>query len=405
MIVGLVVSVALHELGHLLPAKKFGALVPEYWIGFGPVLFSKLIGTTTYGIRAVLLGGYVRIVGMFPPSNVPVAGRKPDSGVVAEARRQSGLEIAAARDEGLEGTPFYELKTSQKLTVMMGGPLMNLLLAFLLTVGTVTGFGWMQASATVAEVVPSVEEIEGGEGDTPSPASQAGVQPGDRIVAWDSQPVDSWDEFTELLGASDGTEVILTVDRDGTQEDLKIVPTDSGDGYKIGVVAQVERVHGTVADAARTTWQMVIGTGKAILQLPRNLWDLVVGISTGAPRDAEGVVSVVGVARLAGEVATVDGPGVGISDRVAALLSLLASLNVALFVFNLIPLPPLDGGHVAGAAWGGLRNTWARLRGKSKPLPSDTAKMVPISYAVFIALVGLSVILMVADIFKPMQWG
>lgn len=409
LIAGLIVSVALHELGHLLPAKKFGALVPEYWIGFGPTLFAKRFRGTLYGMKAILLGGYVRIVGMFPPPTVlteaQLRGAPADRGMVAQARLQSAEEIAAARTDGLEGIPFYRLGTWQKLTIMMGGPLMNLLLAFFLSAAVIMGFGWNEPTTTIVEVLPTTSEM-GLETDTePAPAAQAGFRSGDQIIAWDGTPTQTWEDLRLAMNTSGEGEVLATVIRAGTEQTLEVSPKMVEEEAKIGVILGVERVRGGPADALRATGQGIVATGQAITHLPVSLWNLVVNFGSDAPRDPEGAVSVVGIARIAGEVASVPGDGgVSIGDRVAVLLSLLASLNIALFVFNLLPLPPLDGGHVAGALWGGMKNSWARLRGLPKPGPVDTARMVPLSYAVFFGLVVISLVLMAADVFKPLQW-
>lgn len=404
LILGLIVSVALHELGHLVPAKKFGALVPEYWIGFGPVLFSKRIGGTVYGLKAILLGGYVRIVGMFPPAGVAVASSRPDRGMVADARLQSAEDIAAAKAEGSVGTPFYLLRTVQKLIIMMGGPLMNLLLALLLSVIVVTGLGWSAPSTTVAEVVPTTTELQVEGPSRPTPAAEAGIVPGDRIVFWNGTEVTQWDQLRTLMGQTPASGATVVVERDGTEQELLVTPLETEEGMKVGVVADLERVRGTPLEALQQTGRMFTGTVSALWHLPQSLWNLAAGMGTDAPRDPEGAVSVVGVARIAGEVASVGGNSVSFADRAAMLLSLLASLNMALFVFNLLPLPPLDGGHVVGALWGGAKNQVAKWRGKPKPAPVDTAKMVPLSYGVFLALVGISLLLMAADLIKPLEW-
>ncbi len=434
LLIGLIISVALHELGHLLPAKKFGALVPEYWIGFGPTLISRKFRSTVYGIRAILLGGYVRIVGMFPPASalkktrdsvssppeVPVEPANPSSAAAAssksltmveQARQQSAEEITEATEAGLKGKPFYQLTTPKKLAVMFGGPIMNLVLAVVLTMIVVMGLGWRQATTTIERVVGSSTEIgSSAAGDDAtstvdlSPAAAAGLQAGDQIVAWNGEPVQEWPELLDVVDRSGGKTSTVTVDRGGQTLELTITPEIGEDGVaRIGVVSQQFRVRGDFGTALDQVGKQLAGTAGAIVRLPVSLWELGSSFFTGESRDPGGVISVVGVARVAGEMSSAGADvGATFADQLAMMLSLIAALNVALFVFNLIPLPPLDGGHIAGALWGGARNTWARLRKKPLPGPVDTARMVPISYGVFLALMAMTVVLVIADLVKPL---
>lgn len=406
VIVGLVVSVALHEFGHLFPAKRFGALVPEYWVGFGPTLWSKQIRGTTYGFKAVLLGGYVRILGMFPPASKKTMQRSPEERLtlVEQVREQSSEEMAAAKADGLKGKGFYQLTTGKKLVVMLGGPFMNLLICIVLTLVTVMGLGWREATTTIAEVAPTNAAL-GIQQDGPSPAASAGLVAGDTIVQWGGVDVDSWEQLRTLMGKTPDSGTTAKVERDGKVVELYVTPVRDGAGNAlVGITADQVRVHGTIAVAGDQVWQMFTGTAAALWQLPVKLWQLGAGLFTSTPRDPAGAMSVVGVARIAGEITAADSSsGITIQDRAAMLLSLLASLNMALFVFNLIPLPPLDGGHVAGAAWGGIKNVWAKATRRPAPAPVDTARMVPVSYAVFAILMVMTVILVVADLIKPLK--
>ena len=397
VVIGILVSVALHEVGHMLPAKKFGVLVPDYAVGFGPALWKKKIGDTTYALRAVLLGGYVKIVGMYAPAR---PGGKPT--LAQEAREASAEEIPP----GQEARAFYLLSAPKKIAVMLGGPLMNLLICFVLSAITMMGIGAPTASRTIASVPATIQTSSG---EIASPAHEAGVLPGDMVTAWNGTPVATFADLQKAVGATpEGESAVLTVERDGASVDLTVSPVTGAQGARyVGVTAGYEYVSASLTDVLEADWQMFTGTAAVVVRLPQAVWQVGRSVVTDEQRDATGVVSVVGVGRMAGEV-TGDSASLGLRDTrqvVGVLLSLLASLNMALFVFNLIPLPPLDGGHIVGAIYEGVRRQFARLRGKEDPGPADTARLVPLTWAVGGLLVAMSVILIVADIVKPISLG
>ena len=403
VVIGILASVALHEVGHMLPAKKFGVLVPDYAVGFGPALWKKKIGDTTYALRAILLGGYVKIVGMYAPAlpGTRLLGRGGKPTLAQEAREASAEEIP----EGQEHRAFYRLSAPKKIAVMLGGPLMNLLICIVLSAVTMIGIGAPAASRTIAAVPATIQAVSG---EVASPAYEAGVQPGDTVVAWNGQPVATFAELQRAVGATpEGESAVLTVERDGATVDLTVTPVTGSQACIVGVTAGYEYVSASLSDVAAANWQMFTGTTAVVTRLPQAVWQVGRSVFTDEKRDASGVVSVVGVGRLAGEV-TGDSQALGLRDTrqvVAVLLSLLASLNMALFVFNLIPLPPLDGGHILGAIYEGVRRTVARVRGAEDPGPADTARLVPVTWVVGGLLVAMSVILIVADIVKPVSLG
>ncbi len=406
LVVGLMVSVALHEYGHLYPAKKFGAAVPEYWVGFGPEIWKTKKGGTTYGVKAILLGGYVRIVGMFAPGlpGRKMTNKRGQTTLAEQARIQSAQDVQEAQRSGTPGTPFYQLSTPKKVAVMAGGPLMNLGIALVLIAVVLVGFGWQAPTTTLESVL---DEVEG----QPGPAALAGVRSGDQIVSWNQVPTPTWDELRETIQETPETGSEVTLLRDGKEVTVTVVPIVDSDGTRtVGIVSALGRQRGSVTEVGQVAWQQFVGTGKAIIGLPVGLYKTTRSLITGEERDPNGVVSLVGVAQIAGQITSADpfdaGAGgtaspVSVLDRVAMMLSLLAALNMALFVFNLIPLPPLDGGHVVGALYGGGKNVAAKVRGKPKPPPADTARMMPLTYIVFGTLIALTVLLMLVDVVNP----
>jgi len=401
VVVGLVVSVALHEIGHMVPAKRFGVLVPMYSVGFGPVLWQRTWRGTTYALRAILLGGYVRIVGMFAPARpgTRTTNRHGRPTLAQEARLASAEEVPA----GQEDHAFHRLSAPRKAVVMAAGPVMNLLICVLLLAVAMMGIGLATPSTTLQETTATVTTSSG---DVEGPAREAGIEAGDRIVSWDGTATPSWQDVRDAIAASDGSAVPVVVERAGSEVDLTVTPVRNAQGeWAAGIVAGVEYVRTGPGAVFSTTWQMFTGTASVVVRLPQAVWDVGRSLFTSQERDPNGVVSVVGVGRVAGEI-TQAGDAAGASgtrQTVVALLALLASLNMALFVFNLIPLPPLDGGHVAGAVYEGVRRTWARLRGAPDPGPADTARMMPLTYAVGGLLVAMTVLLVAADLVDPVR--
>ena len=399
-IVALMISVALHELGHMIPAKKFGVYVPQYMVGFGPTLYSRQVGDTEYGVKAILLGGYVRLAGMYAPARegVKLTNRKGQMTLAQEARLASAEELP----KGRESQAFYNLSVPKKLAVMLGGPITNLLLAIVLFAIIVLGFGFNVATTTLDQVPQCIGTTSQTctKQNPKSPAYEVGLRAGDKIVSWGPVQASSWDDVVNAIEHQDGAAKVV-VQRDGVLQEFDVTPVQVGERKVAGIISKVERERGTLGDVGDITWQTFKGTASIVLVLPRAVWDVGVQLFTDAPRDPNSVLSVVGVGRIAGEVSAEQ--GVGLADRAMLLLSLWASLNMALFVFNLIPLPPLDGGHVAGAFWEGLRRTFNRVTGRPDPGPADTARMVPVSYVIFVLLMAMTVLLIVADIIKPIS--
>jgi membrane-associated protease RseP (regulator of RpoE activity) len=425
LVVGLLISIALHEVGHMVPAKKFGVRVSEYFVGFGPTLWSRRGRETEYGVKAIPLGGYVRLVGMIPPADrvKPVRGTGWASRVIGDAREAAVEEIHPGEDH----RAFYHLAWWKKVIVMMGGPLVNLVLAVLLFTVVLSTVGSVTASLTVSSVVPCVPAAgasECADGDAPSPAAAAGFEPGDTIVAVDGTTAEDWEQATALIAASPGQPIAIDVLRDGETVSLTVTPVEreravtdrtgepvldeSGEpvtetvGYVGLSPTSVTQTQPLTAGVA-LTWDYLVLTAQVIVTLPQHLWDVTQAALGFEERSQDSIMGVVGVGRVAGEITGADVEGYGLAHKVGDMLMLLGGLNLALFAFNMIPLVPLDGGHVASAVWQGIKNGWARLRSRPAPAPVDVARMMPLAYGVFAVLLVMGVILIYADIVAPVS--
>lgn len=422
MLIGLGLSIGLHEVGHLLPAKLFGVRVGQYVIGFGPRLWSKRIGETEYGFKLLPLGGFISMSGMYPASKTAGPAKGIFRTLVQDARTANDETIA----DGEEDRVFYRLPVWKRVVVMLGGPVMNLLLATVIFTVLVSGIGVQQGTTTIASVSECVlpagsAATECTADDPKSPAAEAGIQPGDVLVSIDGAPVSTFAEATAIVQASPGKGLDVVVERDGETKNLTVTPiaaersiTDAGGrpvvddkgvqvvktvGY-VGMGAQMGFVQQPLTAGPQMTADSTARVASLIVNLPVKLWDVGVSLVTGGERDPDGPLSVVGVGRLAGEVAATDAP---ILNRFSVLLGLLGSLNIALFVFNMIPLLPLDGGHIVVALWDGIKRVWAKIFRRPPPAPVDATKLVPLTVVVATLLIAMGALLLVADLFNPVD--
>lgn len=467
VLVGLAVSIALHEIGHLLPAKLFGVKVTQYMIGFGKTIWSRKKGETEYGIKMLPLGGYVSMIGMYPPSKPGEAPRESTTGflnsvveeaptahrhsatdtIVAELERVGDVPESAVTEEsergklswadeareasaetiadGEDDRTFYRLAAWKKIIIMLGGPFMNLVLAFVFFAIVICGFGVTQYSTTLAHVseclVPASSTATTCSADDPAaPAAAAGLVPGDKILSVDGKAIESWDQFRLLISQSPNTPLNVEIERGGSTQNLTLTPeanerllADSNGQVlldekgeprtesvgMIGASPGTEIARQPLSEVPPFVGENVAQVAGVIVNLPARMVDVWNAAFGAEERDPNGPMSVVGVGRLAGEVASMEQTPV--AARAQFMFSLVGSLNVALFVFNLVPLMPLDGGHIAGAIYEWIKRGFAKIRRKPDPGPVDTAKMVPITFVVVILLGAMSVLLMYADIVKP----
>lgn len=419
-VLAILFSIAWHELGHLLPAKKFGVKVTQYMIGFGPTLWSRQRGETEYGVKAIPFGGYIRMIGMFPPGpdgKVKSSSTGRFAAMIEDARSQAQEEILTDEDRR---RAFYQLSVPKKLVIMLGGPVMNLILAFFLFSILLVGIGTPGSSLTVSQVSPCTPTLsqpagQCGSDSTPSPAQQAGLQPGDQVVSFNGQPMESWEQFSQAIRQAPAGPASVGIVRNGQQmtlnTDIQVVTravigpdgqlTDATapQGF-LGMTPVRELQPQPVTAVPAAMWDLSVRTGQALIAIPTKLVGVFQAAFGGEKRDPNGPVGVVGVSRISGEVAAADVPA---DWKIAQFVGLVASLNLFLFLFNLIPLLPLDGGHVAGALWEGARRQIARLRHRPDPGPVDVAKALPVAYTVAFLLIGMSALLLYADVVNPVK--
>jgi membrane-associated protease RseP (regulator of RpoE activity) len=433
-VVAILVSIGLHELGHMIPAKAFGGKVTQYFIGFGPTVWSRRKGETEYGIKAIPLGGYVKIVGMLPPDkehagkveydadgNRVVTVRKSNTGLfaqlISDARAAEWETITAADEHRL----FYRMAWWKKVVVMAGGPTVNLLIAFFIFAGLFATYG-NPGDEVISPVVDKVEACvvpaaQDGRvckpSDPVSPAYTAGLKAGDRFVSFNGTPVDDWTDMQDLIRSNRDGAATIVVERDGRQVTLHADtmvtprPTDENDLSKltpVGFLGVSPTVTFTTGGLVYTVEQMgglAKQSGQALVTLPVKVWGVAEAIVGVKERDTNSPVSVVGGGRMAGEAASAqDFP---VKEKLVSLLGLVAGFNFFIGLFNFVPLLPLDGGHIAGALWEAVRRGIARLRRRPDPGYVDVAKLLPVAYVVASFLLVMGVVLIIGDLVVPVQ--
>lgn len=414
---GLLASIALHELGHLSFAKLFGVRVPQYMVGFGPTIWSRHKGETEYGVKWIPLGGYIRMIGMLPPRRDDAPGMVRNSSTgpfqsLIESARGASLEEVGPGDED---RVFYRKKWWQKLLIMFAGPFMNLVLAFVFLSIVVMGIGVTNLPIIGAVSKCAIPAAQAGRecraGDPPTPAVRAGLRTGDRIVSYDGHKIKSFDDLRDLIRASGGRTVPIVIRRGDQTLDLSVpvttnqMPslTDPNKTEKVGFLgvgpAAVREREGPGAVISLMS-DLTTRTVGALFNMPKKMVGVWNAAFSDKKRDPNGPIGLVGASRIGGEIAASDEPGL---DKLAFFLMFLGTVNFAIGMFNLVPLLPLDGGHIAGALLEALKRGVARLARRPDPGHVDVAKALPLTYVMAAVLVTMGALLIYADLVNPIR--
>lgn len=366
--IALLLSVMVHEFGHYITAKRFDMKVTEFFLGFGKRLWSFRRGETEFGIKAIPAGGYCRIEGMTPRDEMPI---------------------------GEESRAFFGASTTRKLIVLGAGSFAHFAIGFLLIFSIFFGVGVNALLSDVTRVAPQ------------SAAATAGFQPGDKIIAIDGKEVTNWYEDAKAIANSGGRELTFDLIRDGQKISITAAPTylKSEDRYMLGVVTKIgiqrEGFIDSIRESGQATAVLTRESVKALIALPTKVPQLIRQTFGGEKRDPNGLVGVVGAARVSGDA--VSSNKLNNTERLGTFILLIASLNIFVGLFNLLPLLPLDGGHMAVAVADEIRALFARLRGRPRPAGIDVNVLTPITMTVFAVLAVLTAILLIADIFNPVS--
>jgi membrane-associated protease RseP (regulator of RpoE activity) len=413
--VGICLSIALHEAGHMVAAKSFGMRVRRYFIGFGPTIWSTRKGHTEYGLKAVPAGGFCDIAGM------------------------------TALDDYTEDEKPYlmvDRPAWQRLVVMLAGIIVNIVLGMAIIFGVAVAHGLPNTAITTLSDVPAVvgktlctpataedARANDGEGECTGagPAADSGLREGDRITAVDGTATDTFGDLQEKLdavgsaaaasGTATGSRITVpaTVERDGADRGIdlqvEVVEREKADGSttsttQTGAVGMQVRIPGSgeltnhynpvtaIGGTADYSWYVVRETAKALVDLPSRYWPVVESIF-GGERSMDSPVSVVGASRAGGELVK--------HEQWVQFALLLANLNFFLAAFNLVPLPPMDGGHGAVIVWEKIRDWFRKRRGLAPGGPADYTKLLPVTYVVAAILLVFGATVIIADVVNPVR--
>ena len=337
--------------------------------------------------------------------------------IVEETRQGDRAQVTAAD----EGRQFYQLHPFKRIVIMFAGPFMNLVIAVGVFAIILLGIGVQTAVPTVQSVSACVlTSAQTAAGQTctadaeASPAAAAGLQAGDTITAIDGTPVTDWAQTQQTIQNSAGVPLTLTVQRAGQTVDLAVTPRpneiavydDLGQqtgtrtvGF-IGFTPSFEFQTQGVGTVFTATGNFIVRAAQGVAAIPSKipaLWDSIFG----APRQVDSPQSVVGAGRFGGEIlATAD---LDAKEKLVWFLQLVAGFNMVLFLMNLLPILPLDGGHILGAVIDWVRRGWAAVRRRKAPRPFDVAKLMPVAYVVVFLFLGLTLLTVTADIVNPVR--
>ena len=390
-VLALLVSVVLHEGGHFVTAKLFGMKATQFFVGFGPTLWSRRKGETEYGIKAIPAGGFVKIVGM------------------------TDLEELETQDD--DQRAFWRFPAGKRAIVLVAGSTMHFILAIvlvfvsLLLVPTASSASVISAPATcIVTDATASSTATCSSSDASSPAKAAGLQAGDKLVSVGGKPVNTFDQLRDAIRADkSGAALAVQYERDGSLHTAQIVPvlqtqTKTGGGTEqvpvLGISPAAKHL-GPVTAARKTITTLgtfVTGTLSSLAHFPEKLKTIF-----SNHRDPNGAVGVIGISRVSGDLLS-GSDGGSWSARIGDFLLLVAGVNLFVGFFNLLPLLPLDGGHLAVLGFEQLRDRVRRIRGYRGPLKRvNLTKLLPATYAVVAIFATLTVVLASADIVNPIH--
>ncbi|WP_034265693.1 M50 family metallopeptidase [Actinospica robiniae] len=392
-VLALLISIVLHEAGHMWCARWSGGKVTEFFVGFGPKLWSFRRGETEYGVKAIPAGGYVKIVGM------------TDLDEIEPGDEDRALKYKPAR---------------KRLLTLSAGSLMHFLIALLLFAFIPMLFGLQKSTTTVGTVYPCMVPSGKNAGSTTacqtgqvSPAAKAGLVSGDTILDVNGKPVPDTTTLVDSLRALPGGKPAqLTVrDAQGHTKTLQVTPVggaavtendgSTGVGSVIGILPGTVQVRQNPITAIKTSgddyWLTIKGTFQGLASIPASIPKLFHSTVDHTQRSTDSPVGVVGMAQASGTLYQQGGVG--------AVLALVAEVNVFIGVFNLLPILPLDGGHIAILLYEEGRKRAYRLLRRPDPGRVDLNKMIPVAYVFLMVFVCLTVLLVAADITNPIHLG